>query len=77
MWQYHFENADTPSQRKFFMTRQALHKLGLTTVALTSLVLIIIGVLINPGSTSHPVLGNHQSTSRIKGDGLPPRAPSK
>ena len=59
------------------MTRPALHKLGLTTMALSALMLIIIGVLISPGSTSQPALGTHQSTSRIKGDGLPPRAPSK
>jgi len=59
------------------MTRQALHKLGLTTMALSALMLIIIGVLISPASTSHPALGNHSSTSKIKGDDLPPRAPNK
>ena len=58
------------------MTRQALHQLGLTPMALSSLVLIIIGVLISQGSTNQPALGNHQSTSRIKGDGLPSARPA-
>ena len=59
------------------MTRQAWNKLGLATMALSVLLLITLGVLIDPGSTSHSTLGNHQAISKTKGDGLPPRAPNK